>query len=221
MSKKKEWISLILGFLGALLGLYGVVCFNQLILMTLPLVLRMISMIVVYWLIVLIPIILMRINKDTPADYGFSKNNVGCQILIGIFIAVVISLVLTLVPHLLGVGEYFDTGKNYQYLWQFIYEFFYCIVAVGFAEEFVFRGFIYERFKRLFEKDWIAVIGSSVLFGVFHIFNGNIGQMILTGCLGAFFCFCRLKIKNCSLLSLIIVHGIYDALITVWASLLL
>ena len=221
MSKKKEWISLFLGFIGALIGLYGVICFNQLILMTLPLVLRMISMIVVYWLIVLIPIVLMRINKDTLEDYGFTKNSVGCQILIGISIAVVISLILTLVPHLLGLGEYFDTGRRYQYLWQFIYEFFYCIIAVGFSEELVFRGFIYERFKRLFGKDWIAVIGSSFLFGVFHIFSGNIGQMMLTGCLGAFFCFCKLKIKNCSLLSLIIAHGVYDALITVWASILL
>jgi uncharacterized membrane protein YjjP (DUF1212 family) len=34
--------------------------------------------------------------------------------------------------------------------------------------------------------------------------------------IGALFCLFRLKIKNCSLLSLIIAHGIYDALIVVW-----
>lgn len=67
----------------------------------------------------------------------------------------------------------------------------------------------------------VAIIGSSVLFGVFHLFSGNIIQMLMTTCIGAFFCFCRLKVKNCSTLSLIIGHGVYDALITVWASALL
>ena len=62
---------------------------------------------------------------------------------------------------------------------------------------------------------------SSVFFGVFHFFSGNLVQMVMTACIGAFFCFCRLKIKNCSTLSLIIGHGVYDALITVFASALL
>ena len=67
----------------------------------------------------------------------------------------------------------------------------------------------------------IAIIGSSVLFGVSHLFNGNIIQMLMTTGIGVFFCLCRLKIKNCSTLSLIIGHGVYDTLITVWSSTLL
>ena len=51
MGKKKEWISMIVGFLGAMLGLYGVVAFNQFVLMSLPLGLRMVCMTLVYWLI--------------------------------------------------------------------------------------------------------------------------------------------------------------------------
>lgn len=46
--------------------------------------------------------------------------------------------------------------------------------------------------------------------------GGNIVQIISTGILGAIFCICRVKIKNCTLLSVIIAHGVYDALITVW-----
>ena len=67
----------------------------------------------------------------------------------------------------------------------------------------------------------IAIIGSSVLFGAFHLFIGNIIQMLITTGIGVLFCFCRLKIKNFSTLSLIIGHGVYDALITVWVSTLL
>lgn len=36
MSKKKEWICLIVGFLGAMLGLYGVVAFSQFVLTLVP-----------------------------------------------------------------------------------------------------------------------------------------------------------------------------------------
>ncbi len=221
MSKKKECISLIAGFFGSMLGLYGVVAFSQFVLMSLPIGIRMVNMLLIYQLIALIPIIVMFVNKDKLADYGFSKNKIGLQIIVGVQIGIAMSLILTLIPHLFGFGKYVDNSKRYKYLWQFIYEFFYCIFAVGFAEEFVFRGFVYEKIKRISQKDMIAIIGSSVLFGAFHLFGGNFIQMLMTACIGAFFCFCRLKVKNCSTLSLIIGHGVYDALITVWASALL
>lgn len=221
MNNRKEWVSLIVGFFGSMLGLYGVIAFDQFIQMSLPLGLRMVSMLLVYWLIALIPIVVMHINKDRFVDYGFSKSKLGLQIIVGILIGIAMSFILTLLFHILGFGKYVDSGKRYKYLWQFIYEFFYCIFAVGFAEEFIFRGFIYEKINRISQKDMIAIIGSSVLFGAFHLFGGNFIQMLMTACIGAFFCFCRLKVKNCSTLSLIIGHGVYDALITVWASTLL
>lgn len=203
-----------------MLGLLGVGLFNRFVLMSLPLALRMISMIFVYWLIALIPIILMIVNKDKLSEYGFSKEKISLQIISGVMIGFAMSFILTLIPHLLGFGEYVDNGKRYEYLWQFIYEFFYFIFAVAFVEEFVFRGFVYQKIKSLGQKDAIAIIGSSVLFGVFHLLGGNAIQMVMTAFIGAFFCFCRLKIKNCSTLSLIIAHGIYDAMITVFASVL-
>ena len=140
--------------------------------------------------------------------------NILCVIILG----AAMSVVLTLTPNLLGFGQYFDSGKRYQYLWQFIYELFYCVLAVGAVEEFVFRGFIYERIKNIGKNEMTAVIGSSVLFGLFHIFGGNILQIFMTALMGAFWCACRLKIKNCTTLSLIVAHGIYDWLITVWAA---
>lgn len=218
--KKKELVSLIIGFAGSFLGLYGVISFNRFVLMSLPLGLRMVCMIVIYWLIALVPVIVMIVCKDKFADY-WNTDRIGYQILTGVLIGTAMSLVLTLVPHLAGFGAYVDSGKRYTYLWQFAYEFLYCIAAVGLAEELVFRGFIYNKIKKISGNDIAAVIGSSVLFGIFHLFGGNIVQMIMTAFIGAFFCLCKLKIKNCSLLSLIIAHGIYDALITVWASVLL
>ena len=43
-------------------------------------------------------------------------------------------------------------------------------------------------------------------------------QAAFTGLIGALLCFFRMKIRNCITLSLIIGHGIYDAMITVWAA---
>lgn len=221
MNKKKEWICLILGFFGAMLGVYSVVKFNKFVLMSLSLGLRMVSMLLIYWLIALIPTILMLTNKDKLQDYGFNKDKICLQIIIGILIGIIMSVTLTLIPHLLGFGKFVDCGKRYKYLWQFFYEFIYCIFTIGFVEEFVFRGFIYEKIRRISQKNIIAIIGSSILFGIFHLFSGNIVQMLMTTCIGTFLCFCRLKVKNCTTLSLITGHGIYDALITVWASILL
>lgn len=215
--KKKELVSLIIGYVGSFLGLYGVISFNRFVLMSLPLGLRMVFMIIIYWLTALVPVIVTVVRKDKIADY-WNNDHIGYQILTGVLIGAAMSLVLTLLPHLIGFGAYVDSGKRYTYLWQFAYEFLYCIAAVGFAEEFVFRGFIYNKIKKISGNDIAAVICSSVFFGIFHLFGGSIVQMIITAFIGAFFCLCKLKIKNCSLLSLIIAHGIYDALITVWAS---
>jgi hypothetical protein len=221
INEKKEIIYLIIGVFGAFLGLFGVAFFNQYILMSLSLWMRIIAMIVTYWIIALIPIIVMIIAKDNLEDYGFKTDNIGWQIIAGVLIGTCMSLVLTLIPHLLGLGEYVDNGRRYKYLWQFVYEIFYCILGIGFVEEFVFRGFIYEKIKRIGKTNIIAIIGSSILFGAFHLLSGNIVQMIVTCFLGVLFCLFRLKIKNCSILSLIIAHGIYDALISLWSSLLL
>ena len=220
MDRKKEIISLILGFLGSMLGLIGVATFNQYILMSLPLIVRMIMMIAAYWAIVIVPVIIMFIDKKPLSEYGFCRENIFRQILIGVLLGLAMSAVFTLMPHLIGFGENFDSGKRYSYLWQYIYEFAYCIIAVGFAEELVFRGFLYKKFKAVFGTEISAVIGSSVLFGLFHILGGNIGQIFMTGFLGVLFCLFRMKIKGCSTLSLIIMHGVYDAFITVWSNVL-
>lgn len=218
---KKSVLGLIIGFLGSILGLWGVWLFNQHVLMTLPLVTRMIAAIVSYWLIALIPIIVMLISKDKLIDYGFQKDKIYYQILIGILIGILMSVIFTLIPHLLGYGRYVNSGKYYFYWWQFVYEFIYCIFAIGAVEEFVFRGFLYHKVQAIFRNDIATITISSVLFGLFHFLNGNLLQMLITTFIGVIFCVCKNKIKHCSTLSLIITHGVYDALIRVWAYLLL
>lgn len=170
--REKIIIQMVIAIIGVVGGLLGVNAFNQYVLMSLPLFARMVLMIVTYWLIALVPFCIVLFNKEKWSDYGFSKEKIGCQVLIGLGIALCMS--------------------------------------------FVFRGFFYRKLEVLFGSAVGAIIGSSVLFGLFHFWGGNIVQIFLTGIIGAIFCICRIKIKNCTLLSVVIAHGVYDALITVW-----
>ena len=221
MGKRKEIPDIVICYIGTMLGVLAVRFFNMYVMMSISLVPRMAVIIAVYWVIALAAIIITLIRKEPAKTYGFFKGKLFIQIGIGVVIALAMSIVFTLVPHLAGFGQFFDTGNRYEYLWQYIFEFTYCILSVGFVEEFVFRGFIFGKLQKICRNNVLPVIISSALFGLFHIFNGSIFQMLMTAGIGALFCLCRLKIKKCSTLSLIIAHGVYDALITVWANVLL
>lgn len=219
--RKKNILHIVIAMIGVVTGLLGVNCFNQYVLMNIPLIWRMVLMIVTYLLIALVPFCIAVFNKDKWSDYGFSKEKIGYQVLIGFVIAMCMSFVFTVIPHLAGKSEWVNNQHQYRYIWQFIYDFTYFIFAIALVEEFVFRGFFYKKLERLFGSSIGAIAGSSILFGLFHFLSGNIVQIILTGFIGAIFCVCRVKIKNCTLLSVIIAHGVYDALITVWLNVFL
>ena len=215
--RDNDLVSLTMGFMGSMVGGFMLNMFNAKIAMNMPVPLRAPLMFVLYWAIAVIPIIIIRQDKMRPADLGLEKEGILRQILIGVGLGLGTSLVLTGIPVLAGFGEYVNSGKSYTEPWQFIYEFAYCILSVGAAEELVFRGFINSKLKSLFGKEIYAAVGSSILFGLFHIFRGNIVQIFVTAVIGFIFCAYRNKIKGCTLLSLMICHGVYDAMITIWA----
>lgn len=220
MKTRKEICSLLLGILGVALSLWGLHMFNQTVLMKLPISIRMISMIVTHWAIMVVPVILILAGKEKLTAYGIHKEKLGTQIIVGVLVGVFLSFLFTVIPILLGLGDMVGE-KTELYLWKVAFDFLYCIVGVSLSEEFVFRGFIYEQIKRITKKTSCAVIVSSLLFGLAHILSGNLIQVMLLSGLGILFCICRLKIRNCTLISLVFAHGIYDALINLWGSVLL
>lgn len=218
--KKLNTLYLIFAYVGVMFCLYGVFLFNQYIRNLLPLPARLVTNILVYWFIAVIPFVVMYITKLTPHEIGFRQEKSGRQILNGVLFGVLMSVVLVLVPYFVGLGAWVDNGTRYDKLWKFVYEYGYCVLAIGAVEEIVFRGVIYGLLKRILDKEWEVMLISSVLFGFFHILNGNILQIPLTTGIGFIFCLIRYKVKNCSLMSLIILHGTYDFMITVFSSLL-
>ncbi|MDE7283947.1 MAG: CPBP family intramembrane metalloprotease [Lachnospiraceae bacterium] len=221
MKKKNLWLEMVIGISWSILAMWGVIYFNSYILMNLSLLSRMVLSIVLYLCMSIGPLLVMNLAGDTLADYLFSKEKIGKQILIGICIGIVMSLILTLPLFLTGHGEWSDNGHHYQFLWQFMYEIIYCLVAVAFTEEFIFRGFLYQKLYSIYDSQVVAIIISSVAFGLFHIFGGSLVQVFMTGLIGLALCLVRSKVKHCTTLSLIIGHGLYDYLITVWVNVFL
>ena len=87
----------------------------------------------------------------------------------------------------------------------------YCL-TVGIFEECIFRGVIFAVLAGLFSRDkkgmlWTYVC-SSVVFGIAHIFNGNILQVGYTILTGGLFAFAMMKTKNIFCAAL--VHSVYN-----------
>lgn len=216
---KQALIQLSIAILGVFTVLFCLVQFNQYILMDIPLYGRIAILIPMQWLLFLVPGLLMLIWRERLHDLGFTSENLGRQVLIGIGLALITSGVLTVIPILLGFKSMVGS-TNYTQAWQFAYEFVYAVLGVALAEELIFRGYIFKKLLEIHANRWFAIIISSLLFGLFHIFSGNILQMVLTALIGFLYCLFREKIKDCTLLSLIILHGIYDALIILWCGIL-
>ena len=209
----KHWIPLVVSTFWIFFATAVVVLFNRYLLMRLPLGLRMVLMFINYWSIAAVPVFFALRERYLP----FQKNKMALQGLWGLVIGVGLSLAVTFVPHLLGLGHLVGGDQKYSHLWQFIYQLLYYLAAVAAVEEFLFRGFLYHKLLLLFRKEWVAIVVSSILFGLFHFGSGDILQVLSTGAMGMLLCLCRKKLRHCTLLSLIIAHGLYDWLICLWA----
>lgn len=133
--------------------------------------------------------------------------------LIGIAIATVLSAVIAVIPAVCGFSL---VGNHQNFSWvTVIYDFLFYMLIVGPIEEYVFRVYLQDTFVGFFTKQkWIGVVIAAFLFGLWHIINGNIVQVLFTFGIGLVFGFAKYKIKDCEYISLAIGHGLYDFLNT-------
>ena len=133
--------------------------------------------------------------------------------LIGIAIATVLSAVIAVIPAVCGFSL---VGNHQNFSWvTVIYDFLFYMLIVGPIEQYVFRVYLQDTFVGFFTKQkWIGVVIAAFLFGLWHIINGNIVQVLFTFGIGLVFGFAKYKIKDCEYISLAIGHGLYDFLNT-------
>lgn len=142
------------------------------------------------------------------ADYGFRNQKAYW---IGIAIALILQLCIGVIPALLGqslVGSHTDFA-----LADFIFQFFYYVLIIGPVEELIFRVYMQDTIIGLLPNcRWLGVLIASVLFGFWHLINGNMVQVLFTSIIGCVFGFSKYFIKDCKYTGVAVAHGLYDFL---------
>lgn len=133
------------------------------------------------------------------------------QYLIGTVIALALSVVIAIIPALCGFSL---IGNHADFSWfTLTYDFLFYLLIIGPVEEFIFRVYLQDTFVSFFEKNkWLGVVITSFLFGLWHIINGNIIQVLFTFGIGLVFGFAKYKIKDCGYIGVAFGHGLYDFL---------
>lgn len=146
----------------------------------------------------------MKVNIDLKNKH---------QYWIGATIALILSLVIAMLPALCGFSL---VGNHMDFSWfVFIYDLFFYLLIIGSVEEFVFRVYLQDTFVSFFKKHrWLGVVIASFLFGLWHIINGNVVQVLFTFGIGLVFGFAKYKIKDCGYVGVAFAHGLYDFLNT-------
>ncbi len=68
-------------------------------------------------------------------------------------------------------------------------------ISAGICEEFIFRGYLQQQFTRISHRLWIGVLGSALIFGFAHGYEGLSGMLLITA-FGALFSVFRLMRNN-------------------------
>ena len=148
--------------------------------------------------------------KLTGIDIDLDIKNYW-QYLIGIGIALCLSLGIAFIPALCG-ANFVGTHQDFSWgtlLWSFFNFFF----IIGPVEELIFRVYYQETFISFFNKfKWIGVLIAAFMFGWWHLINGSLLQVAFTFGIGLVFGVCKYYIKNCKYLGLALGHGLYDFL---------
>ncbi len=151
--------------------------------------------------------------KLTKIDFKIDFKN-KYQYLTGAAIALILFTCIALIPALCGfslIGDHTDFS-----LFILLHDFLFFMLVIGPVEELIFRVYLQDTFTSFFENHkWIGVVISAFLFGLFHLINGNIVQVIFTFGIGLVFGFSKYKIKNCGYIGVSFGHGLYDFLLTV------
>ena len=135
------------------------------------------------------------------------------QYWIGAMIALILSVVIAIIPALCGFSL---IGNHEDFSWFILtYDLLFYLLIIGPVEELVFRVYLQDTFVSFFEKHkWLGVVIASFLFGLWHIINGNIVQVLFTFGIGLVFGFAKYKIKDCGYVGVSFGHGLYDFLNT-------
>ncbi len=147
-----------------------------------------------------LPIILILFKKFSFADLGF---RVG-KPLVGIFFVFLIPVILYLRWYFMG--RQFVLPVDLPLM----------LLIGSFAEEFFFRGYPQEDFKKRFGGNiWISLVITNIIFASTHLVKGySLPAAGMTGLIGAYFGITKDKQGGDSLFYSMAAHGLYNLIAT-------
>ena len=148
--------------------------------------------------------------KLTKIDIGIELKNYW-QFIFGATIALSVSLFVAFSPAFFGFSI---VGNHQNFDWgTLLYSLFFYFLIIGPVEELIFRVYFQETFISFFKKhSWIGVIIAAATFGIWHLINGSLFQVLFTFGFGLLFGFAKYFLKKFKYLGLSFGHGLYDFL---------
>ncbi len=168
-----------------------------------------------------ISLLLMTIVVAAPVvfvyfKFSLNKEKVNIknwkQYIIGILLYIPVWLVAQ-INYGRAIPADFSDYARYEgdMLWTFFYYFF----CVALYEEFMFRVYVQGELQIIMGKaKFLAPLITGILFGYAHIVNGDMEQVLLTTAIGIVLGYAKYFIKDCTFISVVIAHGLYDYILT-------
>ena len=156
----------------------------------------------------------LRLRGDSLAAIGLKKPHTWLQsILLGVTVAAVLFIAVYLLERAgfrRDLSAFAPFKGNLELT---LYQLGGVIIGAGFGEEYLFRGFLFQRLAMLFggsKPGWaIACLIQAALFGFAHAYQNPLG-MLLTGLIGLIMALVFLATGR-NLWVPIIAHTLYDA----------
>lgn len=169
--------------------------------------LKILLLVLVYYADAAVAVVAMKL---TGIKHEFDWKNAK-QYLIGVAIALSLSLLIAFIPALCGFSL---VGQHSDFSWfRIVYCFLFYFLVVGPVEELIFRVYLQDALTSFFEKrKYLGVVLAALAFGLWHLINGSLLQVLFTFGIGLVFGTCRYKIRDCKYPGLAVGHGLYDFL---------
>lgn len=131
------------------------------------------------------------------------------QYLWALAVFAVTSLSVAVIPALFGIS--FVGGHTEPPVPVVIYAAVFYIGFVGPVEELIFRGYAQEVLVDILPRHkWLGAVIAAALFGLWHWVNGSFAQVLFTFAMGLFWGLMKYFVKNCTLISVAMGHGMHD-----------
>ena len=182
---------------------------------------KIVAPVAAYALMVGLALAAARLNSGPLwAGLGYMRAKVTKQLLLALLIFIGLLALFTLVPIWL-VGKQEALGSKAPSVAALVLVVVFDML-VGLSEELVFRGYFLTTLAKVTGHPIAAVIITSVAFGLWHYPNTqNLVDCAMVAAMGFVWGLCRLKLKDCSTLTVGVAHGLNDAAIAVLSTILL